>query len=460
MKSLNKFILIVLFSFIGTYNVNAQCTSSFSFVDNGNGNYTFTSTSTGGINFYWYVDNNFLGIGNTVTQTFPNGTYTICLSIEDSAAGCFDTSCMTIVVTSGSSCTASYTYTNNGPGSFSFSNTSTGGLTYFWDFGDGSTSTLMNPNHIYPVNGNYYVCLIINDSNQACTDVFCDTIIITNINTGPCNIVAGFTATDNGAGNYSFTNTSTGNILAYYWNFGDGNTSTTVNPNHTYLANGTYVVTLTIGDSSCYDYYITTITVSGITNSLPCNAAFVIVPDSANTGNVIVYNTSTSSGGNLTYFWDFGDGNTSTLQYPNYTYTTAGPFQLCLIVTDNMCTSTYCDSINSGGTIWKQSGFTINVLAPTATIIEDEVALISSIKTYPNPVKNNLSIELNLTEQLPVEIYVTDLLGNRINSILNRTMNVGYNKLQWNTSKNSNGIYLLNIKTHNALQVKKVVLNR
>lgn len=460
MKTLNKLLLIALFSFIGTGVSNAQCTSSFNLIDNGNGNYTFTSTSTGGLNFYWSVDNSYLGYGTSVSQTFTNGTYNICLSIEDSSAGCFDNSCQTITVTSGASCNASFSYSNNGQGNYSFTNSSTGGVTYSWSFGDGNTSTAVNPTHTYSANGNYYICLTISDSNQACSDVFCDSIGVTNVNSGPCNIVAGFTSTDNGSGNYSFTNTSTGNIVAYYWNFGDGNTSTAMNPNHTFMANGPYVVVLAIGDSLCYDYYTTTITVTGVSNSLPCNAGFVIYPDSSQTNNVIVINSST--GNNLTYFWDFGDGNTSTLAYPNYTYSTAGPFLICLTVSDSggNCTSTYCDSISSGGVVWKQSGFNVNIQAPIATGIDNEIELISELNIYPNPVKNNLTIELGLNEQTHVEVVLVDLLGNTIAVIANEEMNSGANKLHWNTSGAANGIYLLNIKTNNSLQAKKLVLNR
>ncbi|PJA07316.1 MAG: hypothetical protein COX70_07285 [Flavobacteriales bacterium CG_4_10_14_0_2_um_filter_32_8] len=539
MKNLNKLLLIALFNVIGVSISNAQCTSSFNYVDNGSGNYTFTSTSSGGLNFNWKVDNNYVGTGTIFTNTFTNGNHNVCLFIEDSMAGCWDntcqtitvtagvpcvssfnyvdngggnytftstssggtsfiwlidgawsgngtsisptfyngthticltilnsaagcsnTSCQTITVTSGTSCSASFNYVDNGNGNYTFTSTSSGGLNMGWFIG-GSNVASGNSFSYNFTNGNYMVCLGIADTNTGCYDTVCQAITVTSGIS--CNINAGFSFVDNGLGNYSFTNTTTGSgSLSYYWNFGDGNTSTAVNPTHTFAANTTYVVVLAVSDSSsnCASYYSVVILVTGNPSPLSCNAGFVIYPDSAQPSNVIVVNSST--GINLTYFWDFGDGNTSTLQYPNYTYSTAGPFLLCLTITDaaNTCTSSFCDSIYSGGVIWKQSGFTINVISPTATGIENEVELVSDFEIYPNPVTNNLSIDLSLTQQATVKVFVTDLLGKQISLITNETFPAGNNKLQWTPSNISNGIYLLNIKTNNSLQVNKLVLNR
>jgi PKD repeat protein len=324
------------------------------------------------------------------------------------------------------------------------------GSTYFWDFGDGNTSTQQSPTHTYASTGSYYYCLTI----DSCPPV-CDSVIVNN-NT-PCNINASFTVVNNGNGNYSFTNTSTGGTN-YYWNFGDGNTSTATNPTHQYLTNGIFPVQLITYDSNCQSIYTITLTVTAVTNPISCNASFLMFPDS-NSTNIIVFNTST--GNNLTYFWDFGDGNTSTQQYPGYTYSTPGPFWLCLTISDNNnCTSTYCDSIGSNGVVLKQTGFTINVQAPIATGINKNKSIVTDFNTYPNPIKENLTIELNLIEQAQVEIVIVDLLGNTIANISNKEMNSGTNKLSWNVTDIANGIYFLNIKTNNSIQTKKLMINK
>jgi PKD repeat protein len=470
MKTLNnfKFLLVALIGLSSFSMANAQCSSSFTSVDNGSGIISFTNTSTGNfLSYYWeFGDGNNTYSSNPQHQYATNGGYSVCLTIYDSISQCTSTFCDSIVIVGLSNpCSgtmADFTYTDNGAGNFSFTNTSSGNfLSYYWDFSDGNYAYSSNAANTYLTDGVYTVCLTIFDSINQCTDTYCDSIWVTGAGT-PCNTTANFSVTDNGGGNYSFNNSSTGGSLSYYWNFGDGNTSSNTNPNHTYIANGTYPVQLMVFDmidSNCYDILVQTIQVSNISNPIPCFAAFVLIPDTPAVGNLLVYNSSV--GNNLTYFWDFGDGNTSILAYPNYTYSTNGPFELCLTVDNgNGCTNTYCDSIDSGGLILKQSGFTINVQAPIATGIENKSDLISNLNTYPNPVKNNLNIELNLTKQTQVEIVASDMVGNIVKTIANGNMNSGMNNIKWNTNNIPNGVYLLTIKSNNSIKVKKIVINK
>ncbi len=376
---------------------------------------------------------------------------------------------LSVIFINGSSaqCTASFTYTDMGNGVIGFTNTSSfpdSAIFAVWEMGDAGYATGDNPIQTF-YNGWHQICLTINDTifGGSCTSTICDSIEVTNGVPQPldsCNIVSGFTYSDNGNGNYSFVNSTTGNAVVSIWNFGDGTSSNSFNPNHTFLANGVYTVVLASADSNnmCVDYYTLTINVTGVVNSLPCNAGFTIYTDSTYNG---VYVINSSTGSNLTYFWDFGDGNTSTQAYPNYTYSTAGPFELCLTVTgDSSCTSTYCDSIGAGGIILKQNGFDINVVSPTTVGINEKVELISALEIYPNPVKNQLTIDLGLTKQSNVEVFVTDLLGNTVAQIANEEISVGNAKFQWNTNNTKNGIYLLNIVSNNSRQVKKVVVNK
>jgi len=471
MKTLNKFKLvsILLVLLIGVGQLNAQCQASFTVTDNGNGNLSFTNTSTGNITYAsWdFGDGNYDYTMNP-NHTFVNGWYSVCLIAGDSISGCTSTYCDSVEITSGvnpPTCTVNVTHTvtDNGNGVYSFVSTATGGTppyAYYWQFGDGTYDYTANPVHTYSFDDLVDVCVTVIDADS-CLSVSCDSLAVTNTLVGnPCNSFApSFSFVDNGAGNYDFTNTSSGNGDVYLWNFGDGNTSMDYNPNHTFAANGTYVVVLAVTDSAgnCVEYYNATISVTSVVNPTLCNAGFTMYTDSTFNG---VYVINSSTGNNLTYFWDFGDGNTSTQAYPNYTYGTGGPFELCLTVTsDSLCTSTYCDSIGSGGVVLKQSGFDINVQSPLATAIEEEIELISNFNVYPNPFKNNVTIELDLIKESDVKINVTDLLGNVIATIADQEM-IGRNKLQWKAENASNGVYLLNIITNNSLRVEKLILNR
>ena len=121
---------------------------------------------------------------------------------------------------------------------------------WLWDFGDGSpTSILQNPSHTYVPGFSYTVELTITDAS-GCHDHKFITIYIYPLPTvsftfNPNNVCSSVPII--------FTSTVTGATpLSYLWNFGDGNTSTQINPNHTYNAFGnntsTYTVTLTITD--------------------------------------------------------------------------------------------------------------------------------------------------------------------------------------------------------------------
>jgi len=149
----------------------------------------------------------------------------------------------------------------------------------------------------------------------------------------------------------TFTDSSTdsgGTIGSHSWTFGDGATSTTTNPSHTYAAAGTYSVTETVKDS-----------VSGTTNS---KTASVTVASAGGTPtanfsfvtNGLVANftdSSTDSGGTIgSHSWTFGDGATSTATSPSHTYAAAGTYSV---------TETVSDSVN-GATNAKTASVTVS----------------------------------------------------------------------------------------------------
>ncbi len=123
-----------------------------------------------------------------------------------------------------------------------------------------------------------------------------------------------------------FTDTSTGSPTAWAWTFGDGGTSSEQNPQHTYTAPGLYTVTLTATNEYGSDYELKTdyITVYG-----PVTAQFTATP-TAGLAPLTVQFTDLSTGGPTSWLWTFGDGNTSTDQNPQHTYTTAGTHTVTL----------------------------------------------------------------------------------------------------------------------------------
>ncbi|MGB1397517.1 MAG: PKD domain-containing protein, partial [Planctomycetota bacterium] len=151
-------------------------------------------------------------------------------------------------------------------------------------------------------------------------------------NVGPEPTLASFSSSVT-EGDYDltveFTDTSTGEVDSWLWDFGDGNGSTEANPIHTYTAEGIYTVTLTVTGPSGED---TTFCQDCITVTTPAPvAAFDLDPDSG-TYDLTINFTDLSSGPIDSWLWDFGDGNTSTDQNPTHLYTEEGLYSITLQV--------------------------------------------------------------------------------------------------------------------------------
>ena len=284
----------------------------------------------------------------------------------------------------------------------------------------------------------------------------CDSVIATTLSIS--NFSASYSYINNGNGNYSFSNSSTGGYLFSDWNFGDGTTSSSTNPSHTFTTNGTYTVVLAIADSSilnggsCIQYFIDTIIVSNAPSPLQCNAGFVLYPDPSST-NILIINNSTGS--NLTYLWDFGDGNTSTLQNPTHTYSGAGPYHLCVTVDDgNGCVNIFCDSVTVNGVAFKGAGFTINVIStPINTGINNSNSLID-ITIQPNPTNGIFTIN-NLTNIAgDVQLKIFDI-SSRL--ILNKIISTNKDKIEVDIASYNKGIYFMQLTTEKGTITKRII---
>lgn len=451
---------------------NAQCTANFSFTPSpaNDGVVTFASSSSSGPGtFYiWSFGDGASGSGASVTYTYAvSGTYTACLSIYDTASSCADTMCYSVTVINSTSggCSASFIpYDSAGYGYFW--NTSSGtGITSTWDFGDGNVGTSTGDiTHLYAAPGTYYVCLTISNAFLGCSDTYCDSIRINSSSAGMClgSVDPSFTASDS-AGTAYFYNSPAGTGPVYFWDFGDGSSSSAVgSTTHYYSSPGTYFVCLTVYETGgTYDscQYCSYVTIGSMPAS-PCDPTFTIVQDSTNSFNYFVYNNSTSTTGTATYFWDFGDGTSSTLQYPSHTYASSGPYYLCLTITDSSpafgsCTSTHCDSLAAGHA---SVPITLNVVN-VATGIE-ETSIATSLENYPNPFSGSTTITYSLSKDATLELNIVDLLGSKVASIENINKPAGNYTATWNADNVSAGMYLLQMKVNDKVSTRKIVVHK
>ncbi len=326
-----------------TINIGSSCNASFGYQSSNNTG-SFSGSATGGTvtSWAWYFSDGTTASGQNVTHTFPgSGYWTACLFIT-TANGCSDSTCQLVYIAGPiSACQPYFSYTPGSNNTIVFTDQSVGNPTnYYWNFGDGTTSTAVNPVHQYAQNGVYTVCLTIVDSAFGCSATYCDSVIIGNI-IGNCN--AQFQYFDSLGTYFFFSNASPS--YNYYWTFGDGTISYAANPTHIYSNSGGYMVCLTVTDSlnNCSDTWCDSLFIG---SGAGCQAYFTY---SADTVTFATAFTNLSQGNFISVIWSFGDGTSSSAVNPNHTYTNPGTYIVCLsIFGSNGCQSSYCDSVVIG----------------------------------------------------------------------------------------------------------------
>jgi PKD repeat protein len=262
----------------------------------------------------------------------------------------------------------------------SFTGTPAGAIrvdSWRWDFGDGNTSALQNPVHVFQNPGTYEVVLTATNFTLG-QDVVAKPGYVYVKNQPPA---AGFTW-DVSAGTrplqVRFTDTSTDNPDTWYWDFGDGSGSTDQNPVKSYVSAGQFSVSLRAGNDGGDDWENKTalVTVRNPAPTVDFTADSLVVNLST-----AIRLTDASTGTNITgWIWDFGDGITSSLQNPAHTYLNTGSYPISLSATD------------SEGTPWN-------------------VTTALSIPGYIRVVNNSITPDFSadpVTGTAPVEVSFTD----------------------------------------------------
>ncbi len=237
---------------------------------------------------------------------------------------------------------ANYRFTNtsfvNSSGR-AFTNTS-----FTWYFGDNTPPVITGNDtisHAFPGVGVYNVKLVLTDTS------FCnapDSIEIPlRIAT---NLKAQFETPASGCAPYNavFNNISTGG-QQFYWDFGDGVTSTELSPAHVYSVAGTYIIKLRAVDSGACNTIDTTSLTIIVSDKPTASYNFTPNPPQENTP----VNFLNNSIGATHYLWQFGDSDTlsTTSQEPvSHVYNVTGNFNSCLIAINNFgCEDTACQNI-------------------------------------------------------------------------------------------------------------------
>jgi len=326
-----------------------------------------TQTNGGGSiqNWNWNFGDPVSGANNTSTSPSPihsftaPGTFQVILKVT-STNGCIDYD--TVQVEIDSLPAANFTYAQACEGKATqFTDSSIPHastiISYSWNFGDGGTSSLQSPTHVYGAFGDYLVTLTVVNSNGCIHSITKQVTVyprpVPNFTFSPASCV-GLPVSFNST-SFVPSSTSSSYISTWVWTWGDGSDTTIYFPgnpnvNHTFAGNSSvhFVQLKVITTTGCTDSITKTVT------SIPSPQANFSYSNTTCLGQMVNFTdlTQTNGGGTIqTWNWQFGDplsgaSNSSTLQHPSHSFTHAGDFSVTLTVTSsNGCTNTYSPAL-------------------------------------------------------------------------------------------------------------------
>ncbi|MDD2982321.1 MAG: PKD domain-containing protein [Crocinitomicaceae bacterium] len=285
--------------------------------------------------------------------------------------------------------------------------------TYFWDFGDGTNSTLQNPSHLYATAGDFLVKLLVSTGSTGCLDSI--TQIIT---TYPLPIPSFSAANTCISEQVNFNDQSSilapATITNYAWSFGDGNTSNQSAPSNLFAAEGVYDVQLILtSNHGCIDSLSQQVTVWPLP-IVDFNASTVCEQIATDFTDLSAISSVYSPNSNTAWNWNFGDGNSSNSQSASHLYATHGDYQVTLAVTSaNNC----IDSVTKTASIMPLPlvDFTVlNVCSPNSTSFTNAstIASPSSLASFAWDMENNNTVDYttqNAQHQFTHGSYSTSL---------------------------------------------------
>lgn len=311
-----------------------SCKADFSFtVDTVTGNVSFKDISSGSPNsFYWdFGDWNYSEDENPVNPYANPGVYSVYFSIYNDITGCSDEIYKDVSVGNTKTLTkADFSwYIEGNNKTVDFTDGSSSNVTgWYWTFGDGTYKADQNVSHDFDQPGSYNVCLTVFSDNDGTSDNKCVQIVIGQ---GACSVVSEFSYfIDSKTDSVKFTDKSKGDFDVHYWNFGDGVTSSDINPSHQYSKAGFYLVSLAVKklNSTCSDFSANFLQVG----TAECHADFDYV---VNSNNIVTFSNK-SKADNPDYYWAFDDGGFSTDTNPSHPFI-EGLHYASLTVSTGLC---------------------------------------------------------------------------------------------------------------------------
>lgn len=319
----------------------------------------FNNASTNGLTWQWLLD----GVASS-TQQNPSFTFTdtglISVTLIAGNNGCFDTlTRQDYVEVNGPLNVFSIVRDCNNPFQIQFNDNSIGETSYFWNFGDGTTSNLEDVSHTYSVPGTYVVTHTVSSNITGCSYTRTQNLVIGNLST-TFQAISATTGCAPLSVNFQLNGSG---ITGRTWLFGDGAVATTGNsPLHTYTQPGIYTVTLIVRYGNCRDTIVQPdyIVVSG-----PVTQFSFDTTQRCDSITAFFNNLTTSVSPITSYYWDFGDSSSSSAQNPIHSYFTSGVYPISLTVNDIAgCSVEYNDTIEVQINSIEQPSFSVDDSLP------------------------------------------------------------------------------------------------
>ena len=469
----------------------------------------FTNTTTNATSYGWNFGDGETSTDQTPSHTYAeDGVYEVTLTATNGCGSVTATNSFTIVTPPTAGFSAMQT-SGCAPFAVEFSNeSSNNAATFSWTFPGGTpaTSTEENPVVTYNAAGTYSITLTV--SNPAGDNTFTLTDYIT-VKPMPS---AGFNFAANGS-TVDFTNTSS-NASSYSWAFGDGESSTEPDAQHTYLADGIYIVTLTATN----DCGSVTVTKTVVIATMGPIAAFTATNTTGCAPLTVVFENLSSANAE-SFEWSFpgGEPSTSTEANPVVVYSTPGVYdvtltaingqggntatQTSLVVVNDVPSTSFSHTTGDNGTatftntstgatsynwefgdgessneespvhVYQQSGeYMVTLTAEnecgfsSATITVQviltgvgEIPGISEFNVFPNPNSGRFTMKLTGEPQSSLELSFTNVLGQ---SLLNEKADFRSGQLtkEFSFGQLPSGVYIFQVKSGEKALFRKVIL--
>ncbi len=427
------------------------CSADFSyFVDSATSVAYFEARAIGNVTDYlWFFGDGTISEHPAPKHKFPHpGFYNVGLNTFDLDNDCMDFHEEVILIGSKSiTCQADFIYSGStGSNEVKFTDRSIGGIIeYLWDFGDGSNiNTSRNPTHIYPRPGYYNVCLTV-VNNQDIPDTYCKWVRASEQAGTEC--LAGFMfSVDSVNQSVTFRDNSRGKPDQWYWDFGDGSSSTVQNPKHGYSSPGFYDVLLSITNSNtnCTSKSFRLVNVSEASGNLKASFFYETYEYSTKAEGYPVNIIGTSIGDANKFNFNMDDGTQdSTNMIFTHIYDIPGVYNVCLTVEDP---------------VTQEKDTDCKLVSTTDIGIIEHDNNRMGLYNYPNPFRSETTISYYLTEAMKTKLHIYDMHGRLVSTLVDHYREKGIHRISFNRKGLANGVYYVRLIAGEDARTRKMII--